>query len=108
MSIEIVEPPTQLYWGVPCGIGSNENELDPISNARRQFLQSDADVGHMHGTLIGAIGVAEKQECHRPHGPVPEIKLSTGGVNQNKLRFRQGRRDEATPVCAALALLRRS
>ncbi len=105
MFIEIVEPPAQFHRGVPCGIGGNKNELDLIGNTGGQFLQSHANIRHVHGTLIGAIGIAEKKERDRPQGSVPEIKRSTGGVGENKSRFRQGRRDQAAPVrCMALGM----
>ena len=104
MSIEIVEPPAQFHRGVPCGIGGDKNELDLIGNTGRQFLQSHAKIRHVHGTLIGAIGIAEKEERDRPLGSVPEIKRRTGGVRENESRFRQGRRDQAAPVCLLSAL----
>ena len=66
MSIESIEPPAQLDWSVPCGICGNKNQLDSISKTGGQFLKSYADICRVHGALIGAIGVAEKQERNRP------------------------------------------
>ena len=60
----------------------------------------------MHGTLIGTIGITEKEKRKRPLGFVPEIKRRTGGVRENKSRLRQGWRDQAAPVRVAPALLR--
>jgi hypothetical protein len=93
MFIEIVEPPAQFHRGIPCGIGGDKNEFDLIGNTGGQFLQSGTNVRHVRRALIGAIGIAEKEERDRPPSAVPEIKRSTGGVSQNKSRFRQGRSD---------------
>lgn len=106
MSVEIVQPLTQLCRGVPRGIGGDKHELDVISHAGGQFLQSYANIGHVHGALIGTIGVAEKEQRDRPLGSFPKIKRSTGRVSENKFRFRQGRRDEPAPIRVAVALLR--
>ncbi len=97
--IEIVEPPAQLRRSVVRGIRSDKNEFDLIGHAGGQSLQSRANICHMHGTLVGAIGIAEKEERDRSLGPVPEIKRSTGRVSENKSRFQQGRRDQAAPIC---------
>jgi len=96
---EIVEPPAQLHRSVVCGVGSYKNEFDLIGHTGGQSLQSRPNICHVHGALIGAIGIAEKEERDRSLGPVPEIKRSTGRVSENKSRFRQGRRDQAAPVC---------
>ena len=104
MFIEIVEPPAQFHRGVSCGIGGNKNELDLIGNIRGQFLQSRANIRHVRGTLIGAIRITEKKERNRPQGSVPEIKRITGGVGQNKSRFRQGRSDHAAPIRCYIGL----
>ena len=98
MFIETVEPAAQFHGGVPCGIGGHKNELDLIGDTGGQFFQSHANIRHVHGTLIGAIGVAEKEERNRPLGSVPEIKPSAGGVRENKSRLRQRWRDQTAPV----------
>ena len=98
MFIEIVEPPAQFHRRVPRRIGGNKNELNLIGNTGGQFLQSRANICHVRGTLIGTIGITEKEKRDRPHGPVPEIKRSAGRVSENKSRFRQRRRDQAAPV----------
>src|SRR6266513_2010560 len=43
-------------------------------------------------TLIGAVGISEKQEPDVSPGSLPEINRSTDGVGENKSWFRQGRR----------------
>jgi len=98
MFIEIVQPPAQFLRRVPCRIRRNKNELDLIGQARWQFLQCHANIRHVHGTLIAAIGVAEKEKRHRPLGSVPEIKRRAGSVSENKSRLGQRRRYETAPV----------
>jgi hypothetical protein len=105
--IKVVEPPAEYLWGVTRGIGGHENELHLIGNAGRQTLQSYANLRHVQGTLIGALGIAEKQERDRSLSSVPEIKRRPGGVRENKSWFGQGRRDQTAPVGVTLALLRR-
>lgn len=98
MSIEIVEPAAQFYRGIPCGIGGHKNEFDLIGNTGGQFLQSRANICHVRRTLIGTIGITEKEKRDRSHGPLPEIKRSAGRVSENKSRFRHRRRDQAASV----------
>ena len=87
MFIETVEPAAQFRGGIPCGIGGHKNEFDLIRDTRGQFFQGHANIRHVHGTLIGAIGVAEKEERNRPLGSVPKIKPSARGVRENKSRL---------------------
>jgi hypothetical protein len=56
------------------------------------FLQGHTKVHHVQWTLIGAVGISEKQERDVSPGFLPEIKRSTDGVGENKSWFRQGRR----------------
>ena len=88
MFVEIVEPLAQSYRGVSCGIGCNKNELDLIGHIPRAVFQSGTKIRHVQGTLIGAMRITEKKERNRAQGSVPEIKRKTGGVGQNKSRFR--------------------
>ena len=96
--IEIVEPPAQVHARIPSGIGGDKDERDLSGYTRGQFLQGRADTCHVQGTLRGAMRIAEKQERDCPPGSVEKIKRSTGGVSEDEMRFRQGRRYQAAPV----------
>lgn len=98
MTIEIVEPAAQLHGSISRGISGNKNEFDLISNTGGQVLKGRANIRHARGTLIRAIGIAEKEKRDRPPGSVPKIKWNTGGVRENKFRFRNWGRDHAAPV----------
>src|SRR5947207_67179 len=60
----------------------------------------------MHGTLIGTVGISEKQQRDRSLGSGPEIKRRAGGVGESESRFRQWRCDQPTTIRVAIALLR--
>jgi hypothetical protein len=86
ISIEIVEPPAQLHRGVARGTRRNKNKLDLAGNIGGQLLQSHADIRHVHRTLIGAIAVAEKEECNQP----PALFQKSNGAPEVSVRTNLG------------------
>jgi hypothetical protein len=96
--VKLIEPAAQHRGNVTCGIGGHKNKLDLIRDTGWDFLRRRSNIRHVHRTLIGAIRVPKKEERDGPLRSLPEIERSAGGVSEDKSRFRQGRRDHATPV----------
>ena len=55
------------------------------------LLQGHTKIRHVQWTLIGAVGMSEKQERDVSSGFLPEIKRSTDGVGENKSNLGFGR-----------------
>ena len=95
MPVEVVEPPPQDSRVVPCRIRGDKYQFHLIDHSWRQFLQSRADIRHVHRTLVGAVGITEKKQRDRPLGSVPHL----GGI------AREEQVEETADVLSLLAEL---
>ncbi len=96
--IKMIQPRADYFGGVSCRISGDEYQLDLIPEIRGHFLKGPTDIGHVERTLIGATGIAEKEERDVSLGLWPEVKRSAGGIRQSKSGFRQGRCHQAASV----------
>src|SRR5579863_5787179 len=103
----MVEPRAQDFPAITRGIGCDKNQFDLIPQIRRHLLKGCTYIRHVERTNIRTVSVSEKKERDVSIGLRSEIKSFAGCGAESKARLWQGRRDQATPVRGAGALLRR-